>query len=75
MLLEKCSNELAKRIFTNSCSWYNNAKILERERERERERINKRKVLCCIKIWYFNVDNIVISTLVKTKTNSKYYIE
>ena len=27
-----------------------------------------------IKIWYVNVDNIVISTLVKTKTSFKYYI-
>ena len=27
-----------------------------------------------IKIWYVNVDNIVISKLVKTKTNSKYLI-
>ena len=25
-----------------------------------------------IKIWEFNIDNIVISKLVKTKTNSKY---
>ena len=28
-----------------------------------------------IKIWGVNVDNIVISKLVKTKTNSKYLIE
>ena len=27
-----------------------------------------------IKIWYFNVNNIVISKLVQTKTNSKYLI-
>ena len=27
-----------------------------------------------IKIWYVKVDNIVISKLVKTKTNSKYLI-
>ena len=38
---------------------------------------SKRNVLCCkkaIKIWGVNVDNIVISKLVKTKTNSKYLI-
>ena len=37
----------------------------------------KKNVLCCkktIKIWDVNVDNIVISKLVKTKTNSKYCI-
>ena len=28
-----------------------------------------------IKIWDVNVDNIVISKLVKTKTNSKYLID
>ena len=28
-----------------------------------------------LKIWDVNVDNIVISKLVKTKTNSKYLIE
>ena len=50
-----------------------------RERERERERgLTREKFYAAkksIKIWYVNVDNIVISTLVKTKTNSKYYIE
>ena len=43
-----------------------------------RDRSNKRKVLCCkkrIKIWDVNIDNIVISKLVKTKTNFKYLIE
>ena len=38
---------------------------------------SKRKVLCCkkpIKIWDVNVDNIVISKLIETKTNSKYLI-
>ena len=45
---------------------------------RFRKRNNKRKVLCC-KMAYknsgdVNVDNIVISRLVKTKTNSKYLI-
>ena len=48
-------------------------------RERERERgLTREKFYAAkksIKIWYVNVDNIVISTLVKTKTNSKYYIE
>ena len=28
-----------------------------------------------IKIWHVNVDNIFISELVRTKTNSKYLIE
>ena len=45
---------------------------------RFRERNSKRKVLCCKKkpknIWDVNVDNIVISKLVKAKTNSKYCI-
>ena len=27
-----------------------------------------------LKIWHVNVDNIVISKLVKTKTNSRYLI-
>ena len=34
-------------------------------------------MLCCkrrIKIWDVNVDNIVISKLVKTKINSMYFI-
>ena len=38
---------------------------------------NKRKVSCPIKhkkIWDVNIDNIVISKLVRTKTNSKYLI-
>ena len=43
-----------------------------------RERNSKGKVLCCkkkpIKIWDANVDNIVLSKLVETKTNSKYLI-
>ena len=42
----------------------------ERKRERKRERDSKRKDLCCkkpIKIWDVNVDNIVISKIVKTK--------
>ena len=39
--------------------------------------LTKGKVLCCkkpIKTWEVNVDNIVISKLVKMKTNSKYLI-
>ena len=42
-----------------------------------RKRNSKRKVLCCkkpIKIWDVNVDNIVISKLIETKTNTKYLI-
>ena len=42
-----------------------------------REKSNKRKIYAAkkpIKIWDVNVDNIVISKLVKTKTNSKYLI-
>ena len=42
-----------------------------------REKSNKGKVLCCkkaYKICDIKVDNIVISNLVKTKTNSKYLI-
>ena len=47
----------------------------ERERERERERekqFDAAKIR--IKIWDINVDNIVISKLVKTETISKYLI-
>ena len=47
------------------------------ERERERERNSKRTFYAVkkpIKIWNGNVDNIVISELVKTKTNSKSLI-
>ena len=39
-----------------------------------RNKSNKRKVLCRIKVWDCNVDNIVISKLIETKTNSKYLI-
>ena len=42
-----------------------------------KNRNSKRKVLCCkktYKIWDVNVDNIVISKLVKTKTNFTYLI-
>ena len=50
----------------------------EREREREREReIAEEKFDAAkirIKIWDINVDNIVISKLVKTETISKYLI-
>ena len=48
--------------------------IMVRFRDRE---IAKKKNLCCkrpIKIWDVKVDNIVISKLVKTKTNSMYLI-
>ena len=40
-------------------------------------KLTKRKVLCCKKktnIWDVNVDKIVISKLIKTKTNSKNLI-
>ena len=50
-------------------------KIIIRDRKRE---IAKRRVLHCkkhIKIRDVNVDNIAISKLVKTKTNSKILIE
>ena len=43
----------------------------------ERIKIAKEKFYAAkkpIEIWDFNVDNIVISKLVKTKTNSKYLI-
>ena len=56
----------------------------ERERERERERdwdreteIAREKFSVAknpIKSWDVNVDNIVTSKLIKTKTNSKYLI-
>ena len=51
-------------------SWYSNVEIW-------RDKSNKRKVLCCekpIKIWDVDVDNIVISKLIETKTNCKYLI-
>ena len=40
-------------------------------------RLGDREVLCCkkaYKIWNVNIDNIVISKLVKAKTISKYLI-
>ena len=49
-------------------------KFGERDRERERERNSERMLKKPIKIWDVHVDNIVISKLVKTKTNSKYLI-
>ena len=42
------------------------------------ERNRKIKILCCkkpIKVWDVNADNIVISKLIETKTNSKCLIE
>ena len=42
----------------------------------EREKINKRKVCKkTIKTWDVDVDNIVISKLIKTKTSVKYFIK
>ena len=38
---------------------------------------SKRKVLCSknpVKVWDVHADNTVISELVKTKTNARYYI-
>ena len=40
------------------------------EREITKERFDVARTP--LKIWYINVDNIFISKLVKTKTNSKY---
>ena len=61
MFSEKCSYQLSKKCTYNDEIW--------------RDKKNKRNVLCCkkpIKTWNVNVDNIVISKSVKTKTNSKY---
>ena len=58
---------------TNSCTQYSNGEI-RRERQREKERNSERVLKKPIKIWDVHVDNIVISKLVKTKTNSKYLI-
>ena len=58
------------KVITNFLSSYNNVEIW-------REKSNKRKVLCCkkpINIWDVSIDNIVISELFETKTNSKYLI-
>ena len=42
----------------------------------EREKSNKRKVCKkTIKTWDVDVDNIVISKLIKTKTSVKYFIK
>ena len=48
----------------------------EREREREREIVEETFYAAKwpIRIWDVNVDNIVISKLVKTKNTSKYLI-
>ena len=45
-------------------------KFGEKEIEKEKFYASKKS----IKVWDVNVDNIVISKLVKTKTNSKYLI-
>ena len=42
----------------------------DREKSKEKFRASKRS----IKIWDVNVDNFIISKLVKTETNSKYLI-
>ena len=44
---------------------------MERQKEEKESFMLQKKP---IKIWDVNVDNIVISKLVKTKTNSKYLI-
>ena len=38
------------------------------------KRLTLHNVIILIKVWDFNVDNIVISKLIETKTNSKYLI-
>ena len=67
---EKCLYQLAKK-YSKICLWlYNNIEIW-------RDKNNKRKVLCrkkIMNIWQANIDNIVISKLIKAKTNSKYLI-
>ena len=62
-------------LYYTLSQFFTKIKIITRERKRE---IAKRKVLHCkkpIKIRNVNVDNIAISKLVKTKTNSKILIE
>ena len=60
-LLHKDQNHYYYRIFLDECSY----------------QLGKEKLYAAkksIKIWEVNVNNIVISKLVKTKTNSKYLI-
>ena len=69
--LEKRSYKLTTKLFKKFCSQYNNSELRrERNSKRKNFMLQKRP----IKIWDVNVDNIVISKLVKTKTNSKYLI-
>ena len=70
IFLEKCSYQLAKKqpqIFFHSIMMF---RFGEKKVTKEKFYVAKKP----IKIWYVNVDNIVISKLIETKTNSKCLI-
>ena len=70
MFFQKRSYQLAKKY---SQIFVHIIKILRfGKREVAKEKFNAAKKL--VEIWDVNVENIVISKLLKTKTNSKYFI-
>ena len=62
-------------MITNFCWWYNNGEI---RRVRNSQKKKKKKKIDAakrpMKIWDVNVDNMVVSKLVKAKTNSRYLV-
>ena len=69
--LEKCFYQLAQKQSLKFISYYNNADIQRDKKQPRKGLIQQKKIM---RIWDANVDNAVISKLVKTKTNSKYLI-
>ena len=61
---------ISYKIITNFCPQYNNGEIRRERNSKKKFYATKRPITFC----YVNVDNIVFSKLVKTKTNSIYLI-
>ena len=70
IFFEKCSYQLAKKLSQNFVHSIIMLKFGERKVTKEKFYAGKKP----IKIWDVNVDNIVISRLTETKSNSKYLI-
>ena len=69
IFLEKCLFQLAKKLSQKFSLSYNSV-----ENWKDKSNNNKKSFMLQKNLWDVNVDNIVISKLVKTKTNSKYLI-
>ena len=69
IFLEKCSYQLAKK--NNRNIFFHSITLL---RFGETKIAKKHFIHKPINIWDINVDNIVISKLIKIKTNSKYLV-